>query len=522
MGATMNSIQKLIFTGTLFTSLLLAGCAGTAQQPAAMPTPALPTSQPAPSATASPEITAQPAATGTPAGLARIKVETYNILYGGGFDERVPADQRLDNRLKGLLDYISVESPDILGLQELNGWELGDPQNMAQFAKQLNMNGYLATDVNGFHNGLLTKYEIIETKNLSPILGNAGGMYARLNSPIGPINVFNVHNDPFSPAERTCQSKKLMRLAEAYKNEPTFLMGDFNDFPDFNPRGWVNPVFFGNRGIDQIWVSPAVKASYEFSKLVPHSKYDSTESYDGKQLYQLSDHMPVAITFTIEAILAGPETTPTSPTPNGGETLPAPLAASLNQPELLDSGQFNRCASLMNWQTGSLPIAEETGLTLTGKNDWAEGFGFRSALETGQGMLVDFTFAAGQPEFEIHLDSGEWQAPDYRRFGATISGGKITRNIWEGPNQREATVLPGSPSLVAGRTYSLFVGVGQNNQFVMVFWDKQNPAVFSKVSEAFGQDWDRKDWRFSIGANSGEIVFPAYTFISFDGIQADQ
>jgi len=515
----MNRFGKFVYTGTLFMSLLLAGCAGTPQPPAATPTPALPASQPAPPATAVPDVSTQPDVTETPAAIARIKVETYNILYGGGFDERVPADQRLDNRLKGILDYISVESPDILGLQELNGWELGDPQNMDQYAKALTMNGYLATDVNGLHNGLLTKYKILETRNLSPILGNVGGLYARLDSPIGSINVFNVHNDPKSPATKACQTKKLMQLAEAYKNEPTFLMGDFNDFPDFSPRGWVNPVFFGDRAIDQIWFSPVIQASYETSPLIPKSKYDTAETYDGKQLYQLSDHMPVAITFNIEAILTG---TGAAPTPDAGQTLPPALQAVLSQAEVLDAGPFNRCASLMNWQTGSLPITEETGLTLTGKNDWAEGFNFRSPIETGQGLLVNFTFAGNQPEFEIHLQSGEWQAPDYRRFGATITGGKISKNYWEGASQTDSTGFPDSPSLVPNHTYSLFVGVGRNNQFVMVFWDQADPEKFSSVSETFGPDWDRTDWRFSIGANSGEIVFPAFSFISFDGIQAEQ
>lgn len=514
----MNRFVKFLLTGMLFIGFLLSGCSGAPQPPAETPTPSLPASQ-RPPATLPPEVTTQPAVTETPAGIATIKVETYNILYGGGFDERVPAEERLDNRLKGILEYISAESPDILGLQELNGWELGDPQNMAQYAKDLNMNGYLATDVNGLHNGLLTKFEILETKNLSPILGNIGGLYARLDSPIGPINFFNVHNDPKSPATKACQTKKLMQLAEAYKNEPTFLMGDFNDFPDFSPKGWVNPISLGDRHIDQIWVSPVVKASFEFSKLVPQSKYDSTETYDGKQLYQLSDHMPVALTFNIEAILTG---TSAAPTPDAGQILPPALQAVLSQAEVLDAGRFNRCASLMNWQTGSLPITEETGLTLTGKNNWAEGFGFRAPIEAGQGMLVDFKFAGNQPEFEIHLQSGEWQAPDYRRFGATITGGKISKNYWVGASQTDSTDFPDSPSLLPDHSYSFFVGVGRDNQFVMVFWDQADPEKFSRVTEDLGPDWERTDWRFSIGANRGEIVFPAFSFISFDGIQAEQ
>ena len=511
----MNRHRNMLCTCAIVFAVIVTSCAGPvptlldAAQASPVASPQASATAPA-SAPANQPASPQPSA--TPPVIARIKVETYNILYGGGFDERVPPEDRLDRRIEGILEYIAAESPDILGLQELNGWELGEPRNIDQFAKDLNMNAVLAPDESGLHNGLLTKYKILESKNLSPLLGDIGGLYVRLDTPVGPVNVFNVHITPRDPARKACKTQKLLDLAEAYKHEPTILMGDFNDFPDFSPNGWVNPVDLGYRNIDQIWVSPVIKAFYEISPTAPVQKYASDAKYQGMQLFQLSDHMPVARIFNIAAIQPGSAFAPQL----AAGTVPLPLQKALSQAVVLDSSPFTTCSGSLGWNLESLPIKDQQGLALTGMNDWSTGFGFRSSPQPGLGLLLDFTFTGDQPEFEIYLAAGEWSKPDYRRFGAYLAEGKISKNYYEGPDSVGTDVFPGSPAFEAGHVYSLFTGIGKDNQFVMIFWEKANPEQYSVVSEAFGENWDGRKWRFNVGANKGEIIFPGFSLISFE------
>ena len=89
-----------------------------------------------------------PTATTTPTPLLTIKVVSYNILFGAGverkYDDILSPEWRNKNRLTDFLSFIDGIKPDILGVQEANGWNRGVPTVVQQAANRLEMNYYLA------------------------------------------------------------------------------------------------------------------------------------------------------------------------------------------------------------------------------------------------------------------------------------------------------------------------------------------------------------------------------------------
>ncbi len=93
-----------------------------------------------------------------------LRVMTYNI-YGGG--QKRPAitwddGQRTDpeNRLDDLKAVVGDLRPDVLILQELQGWDEGDFRILSEFGKPLGMIGVMTSHLDDYHVGVLSRYPV--------------------------------------------------------------------------------------------------------------------------------------------------------------------------------------------------------------------------------------------------------------------------------------------------------------------------------------------------------------------------
>jgi endonuclease/exonuclease/phosphatase family metal-dependent hydrolase len=250
------------------------------------------------SATSTPPI---PAATDVPS--VTVNVLSYNVLYGAGvfreFDGRLPQGDRPiyggRNRLPDVVDILRSHDADVIGIQEANGWDRGNPSVAEDVAVQLGMDFFLARGVDrGFHLVLLSRYEILEAEDISPQLGINGGIRARLRLPDGQdLHVFVVHFTPDAHDLVACQIKTLQQLAQPFYSERVVLMGDVNQIvrtpavQQLVKGGWTN---IADAGIDQVWVGPIAGAAV------------SGVEVDVAAPRGVSDHPPVAARVTFRQL----------------------------------------------------------------------------------------------------------------------------------------------------------------------------------------------------------------------------
>jgi endonuclease/exonuclease/phosphatase family metal-dependent hydrolase len=229
---------------------------------------------------------------------------SYNVLFGAGADpiwERRAAQLSPyaypGNRLPAILEVIKAAQPDIVGIEEAAAWDNGSPPIVQQVAEALGLNYYLAPVGNGLHLALFTRFQIVETENLSERMGNVGALRATLSLPDRQLlTVFVVHLDPFSATTRTRELAILTQEMASYLSTPTLLLGDMNfyclDTPEqcqeyqvLTGAGW-HLALTGQYKIDQIWTSPGLAQPVE-ALTFPGASFD------------ISDHLPVGTVFKI-------------------------------------------------------------------------------------------------------------------------------------------------------------------------------------------------------------------------------
>ncbi len=237
---------------------------------------------------------------------------TFNTLFGAGVEPGHAERGNSGSRLADLIVLVKQANPDLLGLQELSGWQNGTPAVIKQFADALGMQYYLAQTWRGMNIALFSKYPILESENLSTYIGNNGALRAVVQSPDGgKLNVVVAHLDPNNPLLRACEYDKLRRVMEAYSDNPSILMGDMNSYATgadtafLTQGGWE---FVQGRTIDNIFV--LTRRSWSRTAMCfSHGTNIPDCMSDGL----ISDHAPVgaAITFFSSDNPVTPVTEPT-------------------------------------------------------------------------------------------------------------------------------------------------------------------------------------------------------------------
>ncbi|MCI0478357.1 MAG: hypothetical protein L0Y55_19115, partial [Anaerolineales bacterium] len=371
-------------------------------------------------------------------------------------------------------------------------------------------NYHLAQTPGGFHLGLITKFEIVETENLSAEVGRQGVLRAKLLSPDGKsLNVFIVHLDPASAETRLCEVNALIRLMQPYTAQWTLLLGDLNfqprsrEFQRLEQAGWKTIAVEPSWGIDHIWVwSGLAWSDTTWFRSVPAPR-------------DISDHNPIGAELAIHSA-AGPVLPITRPAPL---PLPAFVANALTDARALRfDGLDDPCASSQwtsRWKTEKVSNGV---LEINGEEPW-QAFATRyKEFAEGQGILVRFQFTHGA-EIEFDFDNAGWNTDRYRRFGVHISNDRARAILWQGLITKRSERLSDDPDFAPETWYTLLLALGKNGEFRAQIWDSADPARVVKYRGQLDALSPGLPWMFRIGANRGTVLIDSVTEIVFGALK---
>jgi endonuclease/exonuclease/phosphatase family metal-dependent hydrolase len=246
-----------------------------------------------------------------------LKLLSFNVLYGAGFDRRF--DINIPDRFKGvdrvpeLLSYLKAARPDILAVQEAGGWIEGSRPVAAQIAAELGMSYVVAKDPWDLHVILFSRFPILEAAAVTRAQDfNGVILIAQLAIADNlPLDVVLPHLYSMSAQTRLCQVEALKEMVAGLDGR-TLLLGDMNFRPGSNEArslesaGWQLAAWQDFWRVDQIWVDP--EASYSLG-----GWWQALPLPAG-----ISDHLPIGaeITFSINRRLfeqSEPQSAPLTP-----------------------------------------------------------------------------------------------------------------------------------------------------------------------------------------------------------------
>jgi exodeoxyribonuclease III len=147
-----------------------------------------------------------------------MRLMTYNILTGG-------CDGANEARFGQVCEVIRAALPDILVLNECNGFERNGFRALYRMEHELGMRGVLAQASSGFHVALFVRDgQLIETQCLDTEVQHAV-LAATLLLGKRRIQVVGAHLSPFGGEARLAEVQHLIRFL---REEHVFVMGDLN------------------------------------------------------------------------------------------------------------------------------------------------------------------------------------------------------------------------------------------------------------------------------------------------------
>lgn len=174
-----------------------------------------------------------------------LTVMTLNLLMGG------------DERLPGLLELVRGVSPDVLMLQEANGWAEAGDQRLAAAERELGMRGQIAPSATGFHTGILTKeLEWVEwrEKYAAKTFHGHAELVVNVRGLPEPLVLISAHLNPWSTDAAAPEAQLL--LGRAHKEASNKIAGGLGIL-----AGDINHVPVGDNEPPWDQVSPADRAS---------------------------------------------------------------------------------------------------------------------------------------------------------------------------------------------------------------------------------------------------------------------
>ena len=158
-----------------------------------------------------------------------MRLMTYNILDG--------AQERLDD----VLAVVADRSPDVLALQECNGFDEAGGARLRQVEHALGMRGLLARSDSGYHVALFCRPHLLPTEIPQPQGLTRAAACARLQGELGELEVVSLHLDPHDAASRVGEIGRVLQSLSF--TCPAVLMGDFNAISSFDvkalaPQAW--------------------------------------------------------------------------------------------------------------------------------------------------------------------------------------------------------------------------------------------------------------------------------------------
>lgn len=143
-----------------------------------------------------------------------ISLLSYNILEGG------------QNRFDEIVSVVKDLKPDILCLQEVNGWEEEDWKTLKLFAFKTGFKTYELGEANNsqYHVATFSKLPILFHQTFVGIQNASLHMVVDTNA--GELSVCNVHLSPYEEDYRMEEIDKILKSQLKYKN--SIICGDLN------------------------------------------------------------------------------------------------------------------------------------------------------------------------------------------------------------------------------------------------------------------------------------------------------
>lgn len=159
---------------------------------------------------------------------------TYNVLTGG-------RDADGPGRLDRIVDTIRRVNPDLLVLNECNGFEQEGYRTLYRMEAELGMRGVLAEAESGFHVALFSRVgRLTETRFLSREVHHAV-LAATLEIGGTTLRVIGAHLCPFGGDARLLEVQHLIRFL---REDNVVVLGDLNalsphDVAHYQPSRWL-------------------------------------------------------------------------------------------------------------------------------------------------------------------------------------------------------------------------------------------------------------------------------------------
>ncbi len=153
-----------------------------------------------------------------------MKVLTYNILCGG--DKRLTGE----NRRPRILSLLKDASPDIVALQEANGFD--DPGILQAFSDSLGLpyftlsNGALYEDGDRYNVVLFSRYQLSDIHHFNECTFQSAALSAVAHTPLGRLSLCTVHLHAFDERKRLAELSCLQTHQRKFPAQ--ILLGDFN------------------------------------------------------------------------------------------------------------------------------------------------------------------------------------------------------------------------------------------------------------------------------------------------------
>ena len=155
--------------------------------------------------------------------VINMKILSFNIFEG--CEDKTRFDQ--------LIDFINKESPDVLGLLELNKWDEDNDAKLKRFLKETGFKNFcFCKTESGYHLALFSKFELEDP--VTVIEGfNHGMIKAKVNLNNKPVWFVVIHLTPYLEDDRLKELEVLFANIPEEGNQ-VILMGDFNSLSPFD------------------------------------------------------------------------------------------------------------------------------------------------------------------------------------------------------------------------------------------------------------------------------------------------
>ena len=193
-----------------------------------------------------------------------------------------------------------------------------------------------------------------------------------------------------------------------------------------------------------------------------------------------------------------PTSTPTpTRTPTPRPTSPSPVSNALSSVDVRYHDDFEQLSDdyWENYSSSNINVSDGL-LEINGQYFWATSVALKRIVRETEGVLILFKYDP-DADFELYLDVGDWDEPNYMRWGI-YAGPGFGMNIYKGISSAyvDHSPLRGNLTMRPDTWYYLLLAVDRDARFIARVWEKSDPTRYAECRQQFDDDWKGKSWRF--------------------------